>query len=110
MPSFTDVKDIFENMCTQFQADKAQNDNATIQFEITGENGGKWWAQVQNGTCNVAAGDAPAPADMTLTASTEDYLDMINGVLKPMDAFMKGKVRVKGNMTLAMKLQAWFAM
>jgi putative sterol carrier protein len=110
MPSFTDVKDIFENMCTQFQADKAQNDNATIQFDITGENGGKWWVQVANGSCNVEAGDAPTAADMTLSASTEDYLDMINGVLKPMDAFMKGKVRVKGNMTLAMKLQAWFRM
>ncbi|MBX3084085.1 MAG: SCP2 sterol-binding domain-containing protein [Anaerolineae bacterium] len=110
MPSFTNVKDIFDNMCTQFQADKAQNDNATIQFDITGDSGGKWWAQVANGTCNIGAGEAPSAADMTLIASTEDYLAMINGELKPMDAFMKGKVRVKGNMTLAMKLQSWFAM
>jgi putative sterol carrier protein len=110
MPSFTNVKDIFDNMCSQFRPDKAQGETAMIQFDLAGDNGGKYWAQVSNGTCAVGAGDSPSAADMTLMASAEDYLAIINGTLNAMNAFMMGKVKVKGNMGMAMKLQTWFAM
>jgi putative sterol carrier protein len=110
MPSFTNVKDIFDSMCEQFRADKAQGETATIQFDITGDNGGKWFAQIANGACSVSEGESLAASDMTLIASSDDYLAMINGTLNAMNAFMQGKIKVKGNMTMAMKLQTWFAM
>ncbi|MBX3062825.1 MAG: SCP2 sterol-binding domain-containing protein [Anaerolineae bacterium] len=110
MPTASNVKEIFDNMCSQFRADKAQGDNATIQFELSGDSGGKWWAQVNNGTCAVGEGDAPAAPDMTLTAADSDYLAMVNGTLSPMTAFMQGKVKVKGSMGLALKLQNWFGL
>ena len=37
--------------------------------------------------------------------SSEDWLGMLNGSLNPMQAFMSGKIKIDGDMTLAMSLQ-----
>jgi putative sterol carrier protein len=110
MPTFESNATIFENFCTIFQADKAQNDSATIQFDLSGDNGGKYWVKVHKGTCETGSGSAPSAADMTLVTSGEDWLAVANGQLNPMTAFMQGKIKVQGNMGLAMKLQSWFKM
>jgi putative sterol carrier protein len=108
MPTFTDIKEVFANMCQGFQAAKAGSDNALIQFDLAGDNGGKWWVKVANGTCETGTGEAPGKADMTLLAASEDWLKVINGELNPMQGFMQGKIKVQGNMGLALKLQTWF--
>ncbi|MBW2687649.1 MAG: SCP2 sterol-binding domain-containing protein [Deltaproteobacteria bacterium] len=41
----------------------------------------------------------------TITVSSEDWLGMLNGSLNPMQAFMSGKIKIDGDMTLAMSLQ-----
>lgn len=45
-------------------------------------------------------------ADCTITASSETIVKMRNGDLNPMMAVMTGKIKIKGDMTLAMKLQS----
>lgn len=45
-------------------------------------------------------------ADCTITASGETIVKMRNGDLNPMMAVMMGKIKIKGDMTLAMKLQS----
>jgi putative sterol carrier protein len=109
MPSINHAQEIFDNMCNMFLPDKAQGDNAMIQFDLSGAKGGRYWLRVTSGTCEIGNGDAPTSADMTLSATGDDYINMITGELNPMQAFMMGKVKVKGNMGLAMKLQSWFA-
>jgi putative sterol carrier protein len=47
--------------------------------------------------------------NMTMTAAASDYIDLINGVLNPMQAFMQGKIKIQGDMSLAMKLQTLFS-
>ncbi len=108
MAAFNSIPAIFENLCTVFQPDKAQGDKATIQFDLSGDNGGKYWVKVDNGNCESGAGDAPGTPDMTLLASGDDWLGVSNGTVNPMTAFMQGKVKVQGNMGLALKLQSWF--
>lgn len=44
-------------------------------------------------------------ADCTITMSTEDFEDMLAGELDPAMAFMTGKLKVDGNMAIAMSLQ-----
>jgi putative sterol carrier protein len=110
MPTYTSVPAIFEDFCSTFVPEKAQNDTATIQFDLSGDNGGKYWVKVVNGTCQSGTGAAPNPADMTLLTSGEDWLSVANGQLNPMSAFMQGKIKVQGNMGLALKLQQWFVM
>jgi putative sterol carrier protein len=110
MPTYTDVNMIFENICTVFNADKATNDNAMIQFDLSGDNGGKFWVKVSNGTCESGKGAAPSTPDMTLLTAADDWLAVTNGTMNAMNGFMQGKIKVQGNMGLAMKLQSWFKM
>lgn len=45
------------------------------------------------------------PADCTITIALEDFKDLIKGTLNPMAAFMGGKIRIDGDMGVAMQLQ-----
>ena len=45
-------------------------------------------------------------ADCTINVSLEDFQGILAGDLDPMTAFMMGKLKVEGNMGIAMKLQS----
>jgi putative sterol carrier protein len=45
-------------------------------------------------------------ADLTVIVKSENMTKLITGALKPQQAFMKGKLKIKGKMNLAMKLTA----
>ncbi len=45
------------------------------------------------------------PADCTLQLGWDDFLNMAAGKLDPTMAFMQGKLKVLGDMSIAMKLQ-----
>ena len=101
------VKETFDQMPTKFRADKAAGVNATIQYEITGDQGGTWHAVIKDGTCTVNSGAGASP-NLTLTMSSQDWLDMIAGKLSGQMAFMSGKLKLKGDMGLAMKVGSLF--
>ena len=101
------VKETFDRMPASFRADKAAGVNATIQYDIGGDQGGTWHAVIKDGTCTVASG-AAANSNLTLTMSSQDWLDMTGGKLAPQMAFMSGKLKLKGDMGLAMKVGGLF--
>ncbi|MBN1680584.1 MAG: SCP2 sterol-binding domain-containing protein [Anaerolineae bacterium] len=109
MPRINTVQEIFDNMDEGFIPDKAIGVNAIFQFDLTGDNGGKYWIKVADQQCEVQQGEHDAPT-MTLTATADDYIALSNGELNPMMAFMQGKIKVKGEMALAMKLQTMFGL
>ncbi len=45
-------------------------------------------------------------AECTITVSPEDFMALLKGQLNPMTAMMSGKIKIDGNMGVAMKLQA----
>jgi putative sterol carrier protein len=47
---------------------------------------------------------ADAPADCTIKLSLEDLEALISGELNPTAAFMTGKIKVEGDMSVAMAL------
>jgi putative sterol carrier protein len=47
-------------------------------------------------------------ADCTIKVDNDDLRDLINGDLNPMSAFMFGKLKISGDMSVAMKLQSLF--
>ena len=101
------VKEFFDGLGSQFKADKAAGLSAVYQFDIAGDDGGQWHADIADGACSVAEGEADAP-NITITAGDEDWLSIVNGRLNPQMAFMTGKLKVKGDMGLAMRLQSIF--
>lgn len=101
------VKETFEQMPSKFRADKAAGVNATIQYDITGDQGGTWHAVIKDGTCTVMSGAAASPS-LTLTMASQDWLDMVGGKLAGQMAFMSGKLKLKGDMGLAMKIGGMF--
>ena len=103
------VKETFEAMPTKFRADKAAGTNATIQYEVSGEGGGTWHAVIKDGSCTVRDGAASNPS-LTLQISAQDWLDMLSGKQSGQMLFMSGKLKVKGDMGLAMKLGSMFSM
>lgn len=107
MPQATSVKEIFDNIGEGFHPDKAEGVNAIFQFNLTGDNGGMYWLKVADKQCEVHEGENENPT-MVLTALADDYIKMVNGELNAMSAFMQGKIKVKGDMGLALKLQAMF--
>jgi len=101
------VKEVFDAMPGTFQKDAAAGMNAVYQFDITGEGGGKWYAAIENGELSVVEGEHENPS-ITLTMADQDYLAMIAGTLNGQMAFMTGKLKIKGDMSLAMKLNSLF--
>lgn len=103
------VKETFEQMPSSFRADKAAGTNATIQYDVSGEGGGTWHAVIKDGACTVAPGAASNP-NLTLQIAAQDWLDMVSKKQSGQMLFMSGKLKVKGDMGLAMKLGSMFQM
>jgi putative sterol carrier protein len=101
------IQETFEAMPTKFRADKAAGVNAVIQYDISGDQGGTWHAVIKDGTCTVNSGPAASPS-LTINMSSQDWLDMIAGKLSGQMAFMSGKLKLKGDMGLAMKIGSMF--
>lgn len=100
----TSITEMFEQMPKNFNASAAGDMDATLQFDCTGEDGGTWHAVVKDQKLTVNEGAADDPA-MTLTIDSKDMLKMVNGEANPMTMFMMGKLKVSGDMQLALKLQ-----
>lgn len=102
------VKDIFDNMCTQFLPEKAANDKAIIGFNLSGDNGGTYYARIENGTCETGAGAPPATADITISSDAQDFINLVTGKISPIIAMTSGKFKIQGPMGVAMKFAQWF--
>jgi putative sterol carrier protein len=53
-------------------------------------------------------GDAPDAANLTLLADSGDFVKIMLGQLDGTAAFMQGKLKIKGDMGLAIKLTSLF--
>jgi len=104
----TTPKEVFAAMPSRFNKDAAKGLNATYQFDLSGDNGGKWQVIIDNGTCAIKEGAAASPS-ITISMTAQDYVDMSNGKLNPQVAFMSGKLRIAGDMGLALRMQSLFA-
>jgi putative sterol carrier protein len=108
MATTQEVADIFPMMATRLIPAKAEGVNATIQFNLSGDNGGLFWLRIADGQCEAGQGQAENPK-MTLKAAADDWYDVSSGKLNAMQAFMSGKIKIEGDMGMAMKLQTLFA-
>ena len=103
----TSVKDVFEKHIPaklQAKPDVVGKINAIYQFNIGGPGGGTWSVDCTQPGGKVQPGTS-ANAKCTVAATDQNFLDIVNGKLNPQMAFMSGKLKIQGDMGLAMKLQ-----
>ena len=103
----SEVSSFFDNIDAKVDKSKAEGMNAIYQFVITGDDSGEWWVKLADGNVESAQGQAENPS-ITLTMAAEDFAALVNGDLNGQQAFLTGKLKIQGDMTLAMKLQTVF--
>ena len=101
------VADLMSKMPEAFLSEKAPGLDAVIQFKFTGAEPGDWYAAIKDGKVDVQQGVHENPK-MTLTADSGDYVKIFTGELDGMQAFMQGKLKLAGDLNLAMKLTQMF--
>ena len=100
--------EIVEALPKYLVPEKAGSTKATILFDLSGDQGGKWWVKIHDGTAESGKGDAPETPQLPLIADAADYVKISLGQLDGTAAFMQGKLKIKGDMGLAIKMASLF--
>ena len=98
------VKEFFETLPTRADASKTAGMNNSYVFDIEGA--GQWTVRVEDGNVSVAEG--AQDADATISASEDVFSKIVAGEQNPTTAYMTGKLKIKGDMGAALKLQKLF--
>jgi len=98
------AQEFFEALPTRVSPDRIEGMNNTYVFDIEGA--GVWTVAVADGAISVneGAGDA----DCTFATSEENFEKIVSGEQNATTAYMTGKLKIKGDMGAAMKLQKIF--
>jgi putative sterol carrier protein len=97
------VSEFFETL-KSVDASRTAGMRNSYQFDIEGA--GQWLVKVEDGSIDVAEGGGDA--DCTISASEENFMKIVNGEQNATTAYMTGKLKIKGDMGAAMKLQKLF--
>jgi putative sterol carrier protein len=107
MASIGSVEEYFQTLPQRFQPQAAKGVHAVFQFELDGSGGGTYHVRVDDTTLTIHAGAHPEP-NVTLKMNAGDYVKMASGKINGHFAAMTGKLKISGDMMLAMKMQALF--
>lgn len=100
----TSTREFFETLETRVDASKTAGMNNSYLFDIEGA--GKWKVDVSDGKVSVTEGGEDA--DAIISTNEETFEQIANGEQNATTAYMTGKLKVKGDMGAAMKLQKLF--
>jgi putative sterol carrier protein len=98
------ARDFFDTLESRIDESKTAGMNNSYIFDIDGA--GKWKVDVQDGKVQVTEG--AEDGDVTITTSEETFDKIVSGEQNATSAYMTGKLKVKGDMGAAMKLQKLF--
>jgi len=98
------VREFFDSLETRADASRTAGMTNSYLFDIEGA--GRWTVNVDDGTVSVSEGGEDAEAVITTSEAT--FEKIVSGEQNPTSAYMTGKLKVKGDMGAAMKLQKLF--
>jgi putative sterol carrier protein len=98
------VQEFFDALPGKVDPDKTAGMNNSYVFDIDGV--GAWTVSVADGAVSVVQG--ANDADCTISASEETLMKIANGEANATTAYMTGKLKIKGDMGAALKLQKLF--
>jgi putative sterol carrier protein len=98
------AREFFETLPSRVTPDRIEGMNNTYVFDIDGA--GTWMVAIADGTITVTEG--AGDADCTFSATEETFEKIASGEQNATTAYMTGKLKIKGDMGAAMKLQKIF--
>src|SRR6266581_2090331 len=98
------TREFFEGLESRVDESKIAGMNNSFLFDIEGA--GKWKVDVSDGKVSVTEGGEDA--DAVITTSDDTFEKITSGEQNPTSAYMTGKLKVRGDMGAAMKLQKLF--
>ena len=98
------VQEFFDGLAARVSADRIAGMSNTYVFDIEGA--GIWTVAIADGAIDVREG--AGDADCTFSASEESFQKIVAGEQNATTAYMTGKLKIKGDMGAAMKLQKIF--
>ncbi len=101
------VEEFFRVLPDKLDPDAAEGLDAVYQFDLSGEQGGQYYVLIHEGSCRVTRGSHADP-HVTLSLSGEDCIRVLNGQLKGTAVAMSGRLRISGDMGLALQLGSLF--
>ena len=103
----TTAREFFEELGRKAAggSERTRGLRASYRFDVDGV--GSWRVVVDDGAVSVEESDAAA--DCVIQGSESTLLDIAKGKRNPMGAFLTGKVKVTGDVGLAMRLRDLFA-
>lgn len=106
MPA-SNVAEAIDIMKGRFNAGAAAGLNAVYQVNLTGAETSSHYLEIKDGALATGEGTHDSP-NITINMASSDFVAMTNGQLNPTMAYMSGKLKVSGDMGLAMKMQQLF--
>lgn len=104
------IADIFTVIKGVISPEVIKSTQGVYTFQLSGEHAGVWYIDLKNGAGAAGSGEPPAKADVEMSLNSEDFIKMFTGKLKPTMAFMSGKLKIKGDMSLAIKMEKMMAL
>uniref|UniRef100_A0A8C1QNG8 Hydroxysteroid dehydrogenase-like protein 2 n=2 Tax=Cyprinus carpio TaxID=7962 RepID=A0A8C1QNG8_CYPCA len=104
------ISDMFNIIRGILSPDIVKTTQGVYRFDLSGEHAGVWYIDLKNDAGSAGSGDPPVKADVVMALDSADFIKMFGGKLKPTMAFMSGKLKIKGDMGLAIKLEKMMAM
>jgi putative sterol carrier protein len=98
------VQEFFESLPSRVAPERIAGVNNTYVFDIAGA--GTWTVALADGSLTVTEG--AGDGDVTISASEENFQKIVAGEQNPTTAYMTGKLKIKGDISAAMKLQKLF--
>jgi putative sterol carrier protein len=95
------VREFFDGIAARLDPDELRGTTATYRFDIEGA--GSWVVDLDDGVATVTEGDADA--DCVVTTSEAMFLQLLRGEGNATTMYMSGKLKVQGDLGLALKLQ-----
>ncbi|XP_046458122.1 sterol carrier protein 2-like [Daphnia pulex] len=103
----SDVFELMQNALAQSGAELTKKVGGVFLFKVAGDGGaqGSWVVDAKNNGGSVRIAKDGDKGDVTISMKDDDLTQMLAGKLAAQQAYFQGRLKVQGNMGLAMKLQ-----
>ena len=103
----TTIKEFFQILPDRLDSYAAEDLDAVYQFDLSGAQGGQYILTIREGSCRITEGMHADP-HVVLSMAGEDCLKVLTGQLSGPAAAMSGRIKISGDIGLAMQLKGLF--